>query len=67
MFHGIVLVNPDDTARSISLGATYQRVVPSGGGEVPADGSAPGSLGYQAVSTLNLGAHRAAILLYQRP
>jgi hypothetical protein len=38
-----------------------------GGGLVPADGSAPGSLNYTAVSSVNLGAHQAAIVLSAMP
>jgi len=64
---GMVLVNPTTTARAINLGATYYRAVPSGGGEVPASGNAPGSLSYTAISSLTLDAHRAAILLNQLP
>jgi hypothetical protein len=64
---GMVLVNPADASRTVNLGATYYRAVPSGGGPVPEDGVAPGSLSYQAVSSVTLSAHQAAILLNQSP
>jgi hypothetical protein len=64
---GMVLVNPTDSSRTISLGGTYYRVIPSGGGEVAPDGTAPGSLSYTAVTSLTLDPHRAAILLNQLP
>lgn len=60
---GMVLVNPSATTRTINnLGATYYRVVPSGGGDVPANGVAPGTLNYVAVTSLTLDPYQAAIL-----
>jgi hypothetical protein len=64
---GLVLVNPDAAAHSISLGAAYFQVVPSGGGPVPASGTPPGSLSFQPTSSLALAPHQAAILLTQAP
>ena len=66
-FNGMVLVNPMTTTHTFNLGATYYRVVPSGGGEVPPSGIAPGSLSYTAVTSVTLNAHQAAILLNQSP
>ncbi len=63
---GLVLVNPGDTAREIDLGRPYRRILPRGGGSVPADGSAPGSLDETTVRALELGAHEAAVLLPSR-
>ena len=63
----MALVNPTTSARAINLGTTYYRVVPSGGGPVPDDGSAPGSLSYIATTSLTLAPHQAAILLKQAP
>jgi hypothetical protein len=64
---GMVLVNPSDTPRTIALGATYYRVVPSGGGSVPDSGLAPGSLSYPPITSLDLCAQCGAILLSQAP
>jgi hypothetical protein len=64
---GMALVNPTDTSRTVNLGATYYRVVPSGGGEVPASGVAPGSLSYLTMTSVTLDAHQAMILLNQTP
>jgi hypothetical protein len=64
---GLVLVNPTSTAQAINLGATYYRVDPIGGGLVPPDGAAPGSLSYAAVTSLTLSPNRAVILLNQSP
>lgn len=62
--NGEVFVNPGDSTRSVTLGGTFDRVVPSGGGAVPASGVPPGSLGAVAVSALSLAPHRAAIVLF---
>jgi len=62
---GLVLVNPGDTARAIDLGRAYRRIVPRGGGLVPADGTAPGSLTEEAVRMLDLGGHEAAVVLVE--
>jgi hypothetical protein len=64
---GMVLVNPSDTAHTVNLGGTYYRATPSGGGLVPEDGSAPGTINYPAVTSVNLGAHQAAIALNALP
>ena len=64
---GLVLVNPSDSARNINLGGTYYRVTPVGGGLVPEDGSAPGTLNYAAVTSINLGAYQAAVVVNALP
>jgi hypothetical protein len=64
---GLVLVNPSATARSVTLPAPMARLAPSGGGEVPASGQAPGSLAYVAAASVTLEPHRAAILFDAPP
>jgi len=64
---GMVLVNPTKTPREFDLGRTYYAVHPRGGGFVPKEGTAPGSLSYRPVRTMTLGAHRGAVLLDERP
>lgn len=65
---GMVLVNPADTAFSaLQPGGTFYQVVPSGGGTVPPDGTAPGSLCYKPVTSIDLCSHCAAVLLNQLP
>jgi hypothetical protein len=64
---GLVLVNPSNTAHTVDLGGTYFRANPVGGGLVPSNGSAPGSVSYTAVTSLSLGPHQAAIVLHQLP
>ena len=64
---GLVLVNPTDTSQSIDLGGAYYRANPSGGGDVPADGTPPGSISYTTVTSISLSANQAAILLNARP
>lgn len=61
--HGRVYVNPGTTSRTFDLGGSYDRVLPIGGGAVPANGLAPGSLSVSTVTALTLGAHQAAVLL----
>jgi hypothetical protein len=60
---GFVLVNPTGSTVTLSLGATYRRAVPSGGGYVPTNGAKPGSLSYQSVTSVTLAPGEAAILL----
>ena len=64
---GIVIVNPSADAHTINLGGTYYRANPIGGGLVPEDGTAPGTINYAAVTSINLGAHQAAIVLNAQP
>ncbi len=62
--NGLVLVNPSNAVETYSFGATtlYQ-VIPSGGGLVPADGTAPGSLSTTPVTAVTLQPDTAAVLL----
>jgi hypothetical protein len=65
---GMVLVNPSSTdSGSIALGGTFYQVTPSNGGPVPSSGIAPGSLSYTAVSSVDVCADCAAILLNAHP
>ena len=64
---GMVIVNPSDTAHAINLGGTYHHANPIGGGLVPEDGTAPGSISYTVVTSINLGAHQAAVVLAAMP
>jgi hypothetical protein len=64
---GLVLVNPAPTSHAVDLGRRYYTVEPSGGGIVPADGRAPGSLQYSAVTSVTLAGHHAQILLSEGP
>lgn len=65
---GIVLVNPGDTPVSIpSLGGTYRRVVPEGGGAVDGAGSYHGRLTYPSVKSLVIPAHAGEVLLRAGP
>ena len=60
-----MLVNPAEggAAVTVPLGGTYNRVDPVGGGAVPEDGTAPGSLIYTAVSEVTLAPKTAVVLL----
>ncbi len=60
---GSVLVNPTESPVTVTLGATYQQVVPSGGGAVDTTGATPGTLTMQPVTQVVVAATGAAILL----
>jgi hypothetical protein len=60
---GSVLVNPSAAAVTVPLGATYQRVVPSGGGAVGTSGTEPGSLSMQPVTSIQVQPTTAEIVL----
>ncbi len=60
---GSVLVNPGGSSVTVSLGATYQRVVPSGGGAVDGSGAEPGSLSMQGVTSVVVQPASAEIVL----
>jgi hypothetical protein len=65
---GMVLVNPAaKRSGGFALGRTYYKVIPSGGGAVGADGTAPGSLAYVAVNQANVCANCSVVLLNERP
>lgn len=62
--NALVLVNPGTTARAISLGQTYYRANPVGGGMVPEGGVPLGwRVDYAPVNQLTLAPHQGAILL----
>ena len=65
--NGLVVVNPSSNSATITLSATYYQATPQGGGPVPSDGSAPGSLSYPAVTSLTLAPDTAAVLLTNSP
>jgi hypothetical protein len=60
---GVVLVNPTSAPITVALGATFQEVVPQGGGAIPASGVAPGSVATTPVNQVTLAAASAAVLL----
>ncbi len=61
--NGWVYVNPTGSTVTRSLGGTFRMAVPSGGGYVPTNGSEPGSLNYNNVTSITLNPGEAAILL----
>jgi PKD repeat protein len=61
--NGEVYVNPGDSERTVSLGTPHDKVVPSGGGVVPAGGTAPGTLNKQRVTSIAVPAHGAVVVL----
>jgi hypothetical protein len=61
--NGIVLVNPSTADVVVSLGATFQRVEPQGGGAVDTTGAEPGSYTTSAVTSITVPAKGAEILL----
>jgi len=63
---GVVLVNPGPGPRSFSLGRTYYRARPQGGGVIPPEGR-PLTWGvpYDPVTTITLAPHEGAVLLNQ--
>ena len=64
--NGLVLVNPGEGTVRYSLGATYRRVVPHGGGAVSDSGAEPAAWGLTEtpVASVMLGPRRAALLLH---
>jgi hypothetical protein len=60
---GSVLVNPTSAAVVVSLGGTFQRVVPTGGGAVDASGNAPGSVSTASVTSVTVAPTSAEIVL----
>jgi hypothetical protein len=60
---GTVLVNPSSSAVAVTLGATMNEVLPTGGGAVPTSGVAPGSLSMTPVTSVSVPATGAVILL----
>ena len=64
---GIVAVNPRPEPRTIQLDRARYLMAAAGGGQVPPDGRAPGSLSYTQVTRVTLGGYRAAVLLNASP
>jgi hypothetical protein len=60
---GIVLVNPGANAVHVTFEGTFKRVEPVGGGAVSVDGTVSGRVDTVPVTTLELGAKTAEILL----
>ena len=60
---GIVLVNPSSIPVTVTLDKPMQRVLPAGGGAVEADGVAPGALMMTMVTTVDVAARGAEILI----
>ena len=66
--NGEVFVNPLEGDVHIgNLGGAYQLVAARGGGAVDAAGGYSGNLSYRAVTSIDLPAHSAAILLSEAP
>jgi hypothetical protein len=60
---GSVLVNSSSSPVTVQLGATFQRVVPSGGGPVDMAGTSSGTLTTTPVTSVDVGATTAEIVL----
>ncbi|MEI6633947.1 MAG: putative glycoside hydrolase [Chlamydiota bacterium] len=66
--NGFVLVNPGETPVTVpDLGGTYQLVSAQGGGSVNEGGGHTGSLSYAPVTSVEVPAHGAAVLLGDIP
>jgi hypothetical protein len=61
--NGVVLVNPTTSPVRVNLGATLKRVEPEGGGPVSRDGSASGRIATTSVSSIQIAAKGAEILV----
>jgi hypothetical protein len=65
---GVVVVNPGPSTHSFSLGRTYHRAIPQGGGVVPPEGRPmEWRLRSDRVTSLTLAPQEAAVLLNQHP
>lgn len=64
--NGLVLVNPTDQPRAITLTEPMQRALPTGGGNVPSNGILPATWGidYQTVQQVSLAPGQAAVLVH---
>jgi hypothetical protein len=60
---GVVLVNPGTSAVRVTLEATFNRIEPVGGGAVSRDGTVSGRVDTIPVTTLEIGAKSAEVLL----
>jgi hypothetical protein len=61
--NGVVLVNPTTRGVRLNLGATFKRVEPQGGGAVSSAGTAPGGFVTSNVTSIDVPAKAAEILL----
>lgn len=63
--NGRVFLNAGATTRTFTLGATYQRATPAGGGDVPADGVLPSTwrVDYASASSLTLAPGQGAVVV----
>lgn len=61
--NGLVLVNPGETAATVTLASDYRRAEPQGGGFVPENGIAPGTLTYTTVRSVTLEPYSAAVVV----
>jgi len=59
---GLVLVNPSDLPVSIAMGDGLELMVPQGGGAIGPDGAQPGTLEWEAATSVDLGPKSAAVL-----
>jgi hypothetical protein len=65
---GLVLVNPSQGLREVSLPKTYYQVMPHGGGIVPVDGNVSSwGVDYVAVTKVALPPNQAVVLLSELP
>ncbi len=62
--NGSVLVNPSSAPVTVALGGTFQHLVPSGGGAVDTSGAPSGTLSMPAVTSLDIAATSAEIILH---
>ena len=62
--NGSVLVNPSSAPVTVALGGTFQHLVASGGGAVDASGTSSGSLSMPTVTSLDVAATSAEIILH---
>jgi hypothetical protein len=61
--NGFVLVNPSGAPVTVTLASDHRRVEAQGGGFVPENGAAPGTLTYTTVRAVTLEPFSAAVLL----
>jgi hypothetical protein len=61
---GSVFVNPSGAAVNVSLGGTFNQVVPMGGGAVDTTGAAPGMITMQSVTSVSVPATGAVIVVH---
>ncbi|MBI5361737.1 MAG: hypothetical protein HZA53_01070, partial [Planctomycetes bacterium] len=64
--NGRVFLNAGATTRTFALGGAFQRALPVGGGDVPADGVLPAAwrVDYASASALTLAPGQGAVIVY---